>query len=88
VPQYAARCADPDVDPMAPSKVAAREGGTFTGISPASVPPHETHDTRKAGIGTHSGSLRALIDGSEPDEPNRAHAVTIAYVVADAIDRN
>ena len=32
-------------------------------------------------------SLRALIDGSEPDEPNRAHAVTIAYVVADAIER-
>jgi hypothetical protein len=32
-------------------------------------------------------ALRALIDGSEPDEPNRAHAVTIAYVVADAIER-
>jgi len=32
-------------------------------------------------------ALRALIDGSEPDEPNRAHAVTIAYVIADAIER-
>ena len=32
-------------------------------------------------------ALRALIDGSEPDEPNRAYAVTIAYVVADAIER-
>ena len=32
-------------------------------------------------------ALRALIDGTEPDEPNRAHAVTIAYVVADAIER-
>jgi hypothetical protein len=32
-------------------------------------------------------ALRALIDGSQPDEPNRAHAVTIAYVVADAIER-
>jgi hypothetical protein len=32
-------------------------------------------------------ALRALIDGSEPDEPNRARAVTIAYVVADAIER-
>ena len=32
-------------------------------------------------------ALRALIDGSEPDEPNRAHAVAIAYVVADAIER-
>jgi len=32
-------------------------------------------------------ALRALINGSEPDEPNRAHAVTIAYVVADAIER-
>lgn len=31
--------------------------------------------------------LRALIDGTAPDEPNRAHAVTIAYVVADAIER-
>jgi len=32
-------------------------------------------------------ALRALVDGSEPDEPNRAHAVTIADVVADAIER-
>ena len=32
-------------------------------------------------------ALRALIDGSEPDEPNRAHAETIAYVVADTIER-
>jgi len=32
-------------------------------------------------------ALRALINGSDPDEPNRAHAVTIAYVVADAIER-
>ena len=26
-------------------------------------------------------ALRALINGSEPDEPNRAHAVTIAYAI-------
>jgi hypothetical protein len=32
--------------------------------------------------------LRALVDGTKPDEPNRAHAVTIAYVVADAIERS
>jgi hypothetical protein len=32
-------------------------------------------------------SLRSIIDGTEPDEPNRSHAVTIAYVVGDAIDR-
>ena len=31
-------------------------------------------------------ALRALIDGSEPDGPNRPHAVTMAYVVADAIE--
>jgi len=30
-------------------------------------------------------ALRALIDGHEPDKPNRA--VTITYVVADAIER-
>jgi len=32
-------------------------------------------------------SLRSLIDGTDPDEPNRAHVVTIAYEVATAIDR-
>lgn len=32
-------------------------------------------------------ALRALISGTEPDEPNRAHAVSIAYVVSTAIDR-
>ena len=32
-------------------------------------------------------ALRALISGTEPDEPNRAHAVTIAYAVAGAIER-
>lgn len=32
-------------------------------------------------------ALRALIAGTEPDEANRAHAVTIASVVAEAIDR-
>jgi hypothetical protein len=32
-------------------------------------------------------ALRALISGTEPDEPNRAHAITIAFVVAEAIDR-
>jgi hypothetical protein len=33
-------------------------------------------------------SLRSLIDGTDPDEPNRAHAVTIAYVIAAAIERS
>jgi hypothetical protein len=32
-------------------------------------------------------ALRALIEGTEPDEPNRAHAVTIAYVIAGAVHR-
>ena len=32
-------------------------------------------------------TLRALIDGTEGDEPNRAHAVSIAYVLAEAIER-
>lgn len=32
-------------------------------------------------------ALRALVNGTDPDEPNRAHAVTIAYVVAEAIER-
>jgi len=32
-------------------------------------------------------ALRTLINGTEPDEPNRAHAVTISYVIADAIER-
>jgi hypothetical protein len=32
-------------------------------------------------------ALRALVNGTEPDEPNRAHAVTVAYVVAEAIER-
>ena len=32
-------------------------------------------------------ALRALVSGTEPDEPNRAHAVSIAYVVSAAMDR-
>jgi len=32
-------------------------------------------------------SLRALVDGTDADEPNRAHAVSIAYVLAEAIER-
>jgi len=27
------------------------------------------------------------VNGTEPDEPNRAHVVTVAYVIAEAIDR-
>ncbi len=30
---------------------------------------------------------RALVNGTDPDEPNRAHTVPIAYVVAEAIER-
>ena len=33
-------------------------------------------------------ALRALVNGTEPDEPNRAHAVTVAYVVSEAIERS
>jgi hypothetical protein len=44
---------------------------------------HLTHDE----IVEILGSLRALVDGTDPDEPNRAHAVSIAYVVAEAIER-
>ena len=32
-------------------------------------------------------ALRALISGTEADEPNRAHAVSIAHVASTAIDR-
>ena len=32
-------------------------------------------------------AVRALIDGTDPGEPNRAHVLTIAFVVADAVDR-
>ncbi len=32
-------------------------------------------------------SLRSLIDGTDVDEPNRAHAVAMAYVLTAAIDR-
>lgn len=32
-------------------------------------------------------ALRALVNGTDPDEANRAHAVTVAYVVAEAIER-
>ncbi len=32
-------------------------------------------------------SLRALVDGTVPDEPNRSHVVSIAYVVSEAIER-
>lgn len=34
-------------------------------------------------------SLRSLIDGTDVDEPNRAHAIAIAiaYVLTAAIDR-
>lgn len=32
-------------------------------------------------------SSRALIDGTDADEPNRAHAVSIAYVLSEAIER-
>lgn len=32
-------------------------------------------------------AIRALIDGSSADEPNRAHILTIAFVVATAVER-
>jgi hypothetical protein len=32
-------------------------------------------------------TLRALVDGTEVDEANRAHTVTIAIIVTRAIDR-
>lgn len=38
-------------------------------------------------VATTMMSLRSLIDGTESDEPNRAHAVTIAYLLGDAIER-
>lgn len=33
-------------------------------------------------------SLRALVDGTRSDEPNRAHVVTIAVIVTRAIERS
>jgi hypothetical protein len=32
-------------------------------------------------------AIRALIDGSWPDEPNRAHILTVAFIIAEAVDR-
>jgi len=32
-------------------------------------------------------AIRALIDGSSSDEPNRAHILTIAFIIAEAVDR-
>ncbi len=32
-------------------------------------------------------AIRALIDGSSPDEPNRAHILTIAFIIAEAVER-
>lgn len=50
------------------------------------LPPEGVHLVRDE-LAREVVALRSVIDGSEPDEPNRAHAVTIAYVVADAIER-
>lgn len=50
------------------------------------LPPHGARLTVEE-LASMMTSLRSLIDGTEADEPNRAHAVTIAYVLANAIDR-
>jgi hypothetical protein len=34
------------------------------------------------------GALRALVQGTEPTEPNRSHVVTIAATLGAAIDRS
>ena len=44
---------------------------------------HLTHDD----LAEIFESLRALVDGTAPDEPNCSYAVSIAYVVAEAIER-
>ena len=50
------------------------------------LPPNGAHLTVEE-LDTMMTSLRSLIDGTDADEPNRAHAVTIAYTLATAIDR-
>jgi hypothetical protein len=50
------------------------------------LPPDGVRLTRHD-LETVIPALRSLIDGTEPDEPNRAHATTIALVLAEAIDR-
>jgi hypothetical protein len=49
--------------------------------------PNEGIRLTRAELARTIRSLRALIDGTEPDGPNRAHAVTIAHAIADAIER-
>lgn len=50
------------------------------------LPPNGAHLTVEE-LASMMTSLRSLIDGTDAAEPNRAHAVTIAYVLANAIDR-
>jgi hypothetical protein len=50
------------------------------------LPPEGIWLTRDD-LGWLLASLRSLIDGTDPDEPNRAHAMTIALVLARAIER-
>ena len=50
------------------------------------LPPDGVRLTRHD-LETVIRALRSLIDGTEPDEPNRAHATTFALVLAEAIDR-
>ncbi len=50
------------------------------------LPPSGAHLTLED-VTTMLISLRSLIDGTDVDEPNRAHAVAMAYVLTAAIDR-
>jgi hypothetical protein len=50
------------------------------------LPPAGIHLDRD-GLVVVITALRTLINGREPDEPKRAHAVTLSYVIADAIER-
>lgn len=53
---------------------------------PGDLPPDGIHLDRDELVGVVD-AIRALIDGSSPDEPNRAHIMTIAFVIAEAVDR-
>lgn len=50
------------------------------------LPPRGVRLTRDE-FATVLRALRAIISGTEPHEPNRAHAVTIAFALGAAVER-
>lgn len=50
------------------------------------LPPDGIH-LNVSEIGQVLEALRGVIDGTESDEPNRAHAVSIATIIGTAVSR-